>query len=254
MDKFVGLLILDMPASCKVDVLAASLHTLMKPFDYHFQADLAGVATDQVHLDKSTLLPGLLLMSSDAAPYAMDVPTRISSVYNWFAGNLINLPAINEFTGLDANDDPGYAPIKLMLRLNSEKHNASSAENYAQTVFERVYQRMSGKWTQTLLYLGIRPSIVLTRNSQDMYMSLLSIDGCSILLWTSECEYVLNLTANSDTHDIFCYNITPMYDKSVLVLHPVFLLSKVRKWGHKSQFNTLKVFGILERYLSRISL
>lgn len=198
---------------------------------------------------------------TDDTFYEMPVPSRGSMIMTCFDGNIGNKRKIDEFTGIDESKyiDAGFYPSKLMVRLNSNKHNDAyskkeeeSNTNYASMVKERLVDKLEGNWAMTMAYITLsgRSRILVARKNRDIYFHLVYTKHFYALIWTDEVEVF-----NSLDNRFFIYSMTPLYDKELLIIHPLYVIDKWKKWRqrYKASSGLLASVSALENYLKRIS-
>lgn len=195
---------------------------------------------------------------SDNAFFEMPVPSRSSLIVTCFDGTLIEKKSIDEFTGItdDKYAENGFFPSKLMVRLNSTMHkdglSNDDSSNYADRVKQRVVDKLLGTFSFTMAYITLsgRSRIIVARKQRDIYFHFVYNNGFYCLVWTDEVD-VFNMIDNR----FFIYSMTPLYSKEVLVIHPLYLIDKWKKWKqrYKSSGGHLMAVSVLEKYLGRIS-
>lgn len=195
---------------------------------------------------------------SDSEMYEMPVPSRGSLVVSCFDGVISNKDDIDAFVSIQGENysKDGYYPGKLMVRLNSNRHedsfSESDANNYAERVKSRVVDKMEGVYSFTLAYLTIagRSRIIVARKNRGLYFHMAYNNGFYALVWTDEVD-VFNMLDSR----FFLYSMTPLYANEVLVIHPLYLIDKWKKWRqrYKTQSGVLMAVSVLEKYLERIA-
>ena len=185
--------------------------------------------------------------------YPIAIPMKGSSAIAWFNGFVANKDEISTFTGMPDHKEDGYSPAKLLIKLNSNKHpDLSGLElNYTKLIKERVVSKLTGIYSMTLAYLTMnnRSRIILATKMKDMYFYLAYTNDYYVLFWTDE-HSLFNSLKNTGA---FIYGMTPLSNDGILVIHPIFLISKWRKWRAKNSKSSgsLKAVSILESYLAR---
>lgn len=202
---------------------------------------------------------GIFAMS-DNTFYEVPVPSRGSMVVTCFDGVVANREEIDEFTGITEPKyaEHGFYPSKLVVRLNSNKHQGDSttdddgADNYANRVKSRVIDKMIGNFVFTVAYITLsgRSRVLIGKRNRDVYFHLVYNNGFYALVWTDEVDVFKSL----DTR-FFVYSMTTLYDRDVLVIHPLYMVDKWKKWRarYKSQSGHLMAVAVFEKYLERIA-
>lgn len=209
--------------------------------------------------DITDLSPGVFLLASSQSDemYSIAVPTRGSTAVTWINGVIANNEEVSSFTGMTAKEisAPGFAPSKLLVKLNSSKHpDMNDMEvNYANLVKKRIVEKLDGTWSIMLAYLTMssRSRIVLASKNKDIYFHLAYKGKYYVLFW-SDSETLFSSIKNSGS---FIYSMAPLHVDGTLVLHPVYLVSKWKKWKQKytNEAGPLMAVSILEGYLARIT-
>ncbi len=198
---------------------------------------------------ETPLVTGLYTISG--VPSLIPIPSRGSVSAAWVSGSILNTDEIDKFTNITDSEynSESYAPAKLLVKLNSTKHTPSEESNYTDLVKNRVFNNLRGKWAITLAYLSKRPLIVLMQNMCDTYFHIVYDEHNLAIVWSNE----EGITQSLDKEKVFVYHVTPLHDKHILILHPLYLISKVKKWSmrFKTMGGRLMVIAALERYLSR---
>lgn len=264
--KFVGMMVLDVSVDTNPKKIIHLLQTVASVFDNNRVLDLIKSVQHNVEdLSHDNILGGLCLFSSDSPAGELFVPAKNSSVLSWLSGTVVNPQDIHNIfskTPTDQDDLPDIMPGKLMLRLNSDHHEAKEFPNYAHRVKDRFTDFMKGKWSSMAVFSGgNRSTVVLAKRGKDMYFSFVHIDQCSLLFWSTEPDFLMRLfdaippdiEQSFLKHECFVNHITPLNDKSTLILHPIFLLTKYRTWGERANFNHMRLFTVFSSYLERLS-
>lgn len=202
---------------------------------------------------------GAFAMCEETGFYEVPVPSRGSMVVTCFNGTVANREEINEFTGITEPkyDDSGYCPSKLVVRLNSSKHedvevDNDGNDNYVNRVKTRVWDKMNGNFVFTVAYitLSARSRIIVGKRNRDLYFHLVYNNGFYALVWTDEVDVFKSLDSR-----FFVYSMTPLYAHDVLVIHPLYMIDKWKKWRqrYKAQSGHLMAVAVFEKYLERIS-
>lgn len=224
----------------------------------HCSLNKSMVKTERLS-DITDLSPGVFLLASSQSDemYQIAVPSRGSTAVTWLNGVITNNEEISEFTGISDKElvAPGFSPSKLLVKLNSAKHpDLNDVEaNYAQLIKRRIIDKLEGSWSIMLAYLTMssRSRIVLASKNKDIYFHLAYKGKYYVLFW-SDSE---SLYDNVKDSGAFVYSMAPLHVDGTLVLHPVYLVSKWRKWRQKytGEAGPLMAVSILEGYLSRIT-
>jgi len=89
--------------------------------------------------------------------------------------------------------------------------------------------------------------IVIARKLRDVYFHFVSTNTFNAIVWTTD----LHLFHSLDKR-FFVYSMTPLAHKDSLVLHPLFLIDKWKRWNSKkTKTNSFSAISILEQYLTR---
>lgn len=158
-----------------------------------------------------------------------------------------------------SNQGSHLLPAKLLARVNRVDPTESDAGNYRQIIHERVYQKIKGNFASQLAYISPKPSLILLCSSIPIYISLVYYKGLFTLLWSTEqtllqsLESFLRVNYSKDSYFSFCCPLLTMTD-SVLVICPLFLVPKLRKWKqvYKEKGGSILLAANLKSYLSRI--
>lgn len=170
--------------------------------------------------------------------YEMSIPAKASSVCTWYSGEFTSMDSVNAFTGFtdDSVASPGYCPTKLLLRLNSAKHeeekddaSATSQDNYLGLVKTRVYDHLHGAFAFCTAYMsvGSRSRILIGSRYKDVYFMFVSNENMKAIVWTDRCGYLYETLKENK---FFSYGMTPMTPNSIMVIHPQYTVSKWKKW------------------------
>lgn len=218
------------------------------------------VITQATTKDLPEALPGFFVVGHNACRetnYPISIPAKGSTAVTWFNGFIDNKKEIDDFTSFKdpSQDHEGFSPAKLLIKLNSSKHPDMYAveTNYTHLVKHRVIDKLQGMYSMTLAYLTMssRSRIIVSAKQKDIYFYLAYTNDYYVLLWTDQIRMYEVLKAAG----VMVYGMTPLNEGGTLVLHPIFLVSKWRKWRNKNlkTCGTLKAVSILEGYLSRIT-
>lgn len=193
---------------------------------------------------------------SDDEIYEMPVPTRGSVILTCFSGTISDLckVEVDNFTDLKdpQYEHPAYCAGKMLLHLNSSKHKddlSSETSNYADLLKSRVTDKLDGSWTLTLAYLALsgRCRITVARKLRDIYFHFISAKGFDAIVWTDNLTVFEKLDPR-----FFTYSMTPLYEKEVLVFHPLYIIDKWKRWSsQKQKGNNFAAIAVLEKYLER---
>jgi len=203
------------------------------------------------------------LIASDEQVDHLVVPTKGSIIGSWFNGFVSDKDKehATEFLQSDASSfkslKDSYFPAKLLLKLNSYKHEHSQdlEMNYTKLVHSRVTNYMQDSiFSLTLAYLtkGARSRVIIASKNKDVYFSLVYNNDYYALVWSDDVT-----TANKfKEQGSFIYGMTPMPSGGTFVIHPKFLMSKWKKWRTASgdvtkATNALRAVSILENYICR---
>lgn len=225
----------------------------------HCSLDKSMVKTEPL-AEIASFTPGTFLLASSLLSenlYSIAIPSRGSTAATWLNGTITNTEEINGFTGIhdDSLSDQGYAPSKLLVKLNSSRHSTEEETdaNYALLVKKRVTDKLEGVWSLMLAYLTMssRSRIILASRNKDIYLHLAYNRKYFVLFWSDSAELFDTLKQGG----AFVYSMAPLSRDGVLVLHPMYLVSKWKKWRQKytGDAGPLMAVSILEGYLSRIT-
>lgn len=264
--KFVGMLVLDVSVDTNTKKIIHLIQTVASVFDHTRVLDLINsTPIDVDRIESRNILGGLCLLASDSPAGELFVPAKNSSVTSWLSGTVVNPEDVHSIfskTPTDQDDMPDIMPSKLMLRLNSDQHEPGDFPNYAHRVKARFTDFMRGKWSSMAVFSGgNRSTVVLAKRGKELYFSFVHVDQCSLLFWSTEPDFLMRLfEAIPDDieqsflkHECFVNHITPLNDKSTLILHPIFLLTKYRTWGERANFNQMRLFTVFSSYLERLA-
>lgn len=224
----------------------------------HCSLNKSQVKTEQLS-EIEDLSAGVFLLASSQSDemYSIAVPSRGSTAVTWLNGVISNNDEVSQFTGMTDKEieAPGFAPSKLLVKLNSLKHpdmNDMEA-NYAALIKKRIIDNIEGTWSIMLAYLTMssRSRIVLSSKNKDIYFHLAYKGKYYVLFW-SDAE---SLFDNIKEGGSFIYSMAPLHVDGTLVLHPMYLVSKWKKWKQKytNEAGPLMAVSILEGYLARIT-
>lgn len=263
---FLGAMVLDQSARTNKQKVADLLNLVVTPFNHIGVSDiLERPVFESRAVTPEDVVSGLVVMGSMQQPDTRYIPSKTACAMSWLRGRVTSLAEVERiYSGksLDETETSSQeAATKLLLRINSDRHLTPEPENYTQRVHSRVTDLMGGQWCSTLMYLGPKPIISLAQRNQMMHFSVVTLDNCMILVWSTEMDAVNELlTVIPDGNSLdylkraaWVNNIAILHEKNTVVLHPMYLLSKVRKWGQAHNFNPLKVMTTLEQYLNRSS-
>lgn len=211
-----------------------------------------------------TLTTGYYRVASDQV-CSIESPSRNCVVSNYMVGSVTNSEEISSFLDMvnPAQEEEGYAAVKLLMRLNSVRlEDGLEPKNYAELVKHRVLDRMTGKWSSCLCYLSDKTKFILSSKGIDIYIYVIHQGRNFILVWTNEetqFERIEKSLTDEQKENLFCYNMTPMVGKNLLILTPLYLISKWHKWRQRSMESKRKdkylvMLALLEKYLNRTAL
>jgi len=205
-------------------------------------------------------------------PLGIPLPSRNAFVAGCIHGNVQNQEELKDSVGItDQSNDYNYllAP-KLLARLNSSDAELLDSEDntksYRERVNSRIYSVIKGQYSSHLAYLSSKTSFVLMSkdvHSVDTFRSslkvwLLSYKGLILVLWSTDGEFANLFESFMEEHyskDSYLLFVSPIILslEGVLVIHPNFIVSKLRKWKstYKNKGGTLLAFGNLKKYLLR---
>jgi hypothetical protein len=116
---------------------------------------------------------------------------------------------------------------------------------------------MRGKWDMVLAYFSQHPRFILSSHNSDLYVRFAFTEHSFLLMWSNNAlfDQELREALGNDVQRVFWYNVTPLAYKQVLVIHPMFLIDKFRKWNRKFKTSggRLMVVSVLEKYLQSIA-
>lgn len=223
----------------------------------HCSLNKSAVKTEPIS-ELTDYSPGVFLLGNSQSDemYSISIPSRGSTAATWLNGSITNTGEIDEFTGLTdpGLSAPGFAPSKLLVKLNSTKHPSLEVtdSNYADLVKKRVIDNIEGTWSLMLAYLTMssRSRITLASRNKDIYFHLAYRNKYYVLFWTDS----VSLFDTLKSAGAFIYSMAPLSQGGVLVMHPLYLVSKWKKWRQKyaNEAGPLVAVSILEGYLSRI--
>lgn len=266
----IGAMVLDLSMRTDKDKVAALLNLLVTPFDYMGVSDiLDNPVFESKMVTADMIVSGLTAIGTTEPCDFRFVPSKKAAVMSWMVGNVSNYQEVDSFyrrgresTFHVSNSDPAPQDTmaKLLLRVNSDQHEPKEYENYTARVHDRLTSKIQGDWCGASMFLGVRPTIAVARcGHRHMYFSLLVLDNCLILVWSSEQEAATQILSAVDkdhamyhiTSAVWVNNIVVFRDTQTVVIHPIHLLSKVRHLGVDSKFDYTRVVPKLEAYLSR---
>lgn len=214
----------------------------------------------EVSSDNLNLQTGDFFIASTKEACSIPIPTKGSAAVSWFSGFITeaNKLALDSFTGMldeDTSAD-GFYPAKLLVKLNSYKHEHSQdlEMNYTRLVHTRVGSLLEGGFAFCLAYMtrSSKSRVILSAFDRDIYVTLVYSPDFYALVWSDDVT-VINSFRDANC---YIYGMTPLSDNGTLVIHPKFLTSKWRKWRAPTQeatksSNSLRAVSILEAYLKR---
>ncbi len=215
-------------------------------------------------LDEFDLQSGdfFLANTEEDRPCTIPIPTKGSSAVSWFKGFVpdTDKKKIDLLTGLSNKlfVADGYYPAKLLVKLNSYRHEHSQDQemNYTSLVHNRVISYLlDGAFSVSLAYMtkSNRSRIVIASKDRDLYFTLVYANDFYALVWSDN----YNVAQDFKARGAYLYSMTPMAYGGTYVIHPKFLMSKWKKWrttttGEISKAsNSLKAVSILENYILR---
>ncbi len=266
----IGAMVLDLSMRTDKGRIASLLNLLVTPFNYMGVSDILDNPVFESKLITGDMIVSGLTVIGTTVPCDMRfVPSKKAGVMSWMVGSVSNYQEVDSFYRrgrtssfhvTDHDPAPQDTMAKLLLRVNSDQHAPQEYENYTGRVHDRVTSKIHGDWCGVAMFLGVSPTIAVARcGHRHMYFSLLVIDNCLILVWSSEQEAATQiLGAVEKEHamyavasEVWVNNIVVFRDTQTLVIHPIHLLSKVRHLGVDNKFDYPRIVPKLESYLAR---
>jgi hypothetical protein len=237
------------------------MRSVLDSYEFTYANDIDGVQNSDNPEKIPPLEPGVFLIGKSpfetSCPIA--IPTRGSTVVTWLNGNVTNFQSIKDFVNIPTYSsfvEPGYAPSILLTKLNSKKHGSSEPEkNYSHLVKDRVMDKLEGIFSFTMGYLTMssRSRLIIATKNKAIYFHVAYSEKYFVLFWTDEEGLYSTLRHNN----AFVYSMAPLDNNGLLVIHPVFLVSKWKRWitnTSKRLGGALMAISMLENYLRNNSL
>jgi hypothetical protein len=185
------------------------------------------------------------LLWSDDQPTIKHVMSRNSLVALW--GENVLTPGSEE------------EPIQYLLRLNtsSESQDNRQPRNYSHLVRERVIDRMASiKHALTMVYVGVKPSFIVSTKKMGMKLWVILVDNAFLLVWSTQHDLVKNMLQGMEQvrQHYVSVNEVEFPESALLVIHPLYLITKLNSHLQKLPTHQRQAFGItyLKNYLQRM--
>ncbi len=272
---FMGGLILDLSDKTDKTKPRDFLNLMMYPFEHSgvrdlIQEDAAELGFTSRLATEGDVISGFSFLAANTPLHTINLQNKNSRVTSTAAGFMDNIDEVEKFFQAGR-----YAPSRIetdvsamlgqmMLRVNTPRHIADAHlpdvtyENYTHRVKTRISDALRGVWSGVSVFSSRqRSTVVIMARDQPVYFTTAVVDSCLILLWSNVFDAVNQILNGVKEDDEFAYlkhtwasSLSVLQeDRSTLVIHPTYLLTKVRYFGRISDFDALKVTTKMEKYL-----
>ena len=143
-------------------------------------------------------------------------------------------------------------PISLLLKLNEITGGAENL-NFAQA-YSKVVPEIKGSYSFTLSNFSLKPRFILVNHGRELSLNLIFLNGVYMLVWSPNhlvIQKIKDRLVNQDILNFYSARVE-FGDNSVLVLHPLYLSSKLLKVNRTCPVpanRRLLAFAYIKEYL-----
>lgn len=182
--------------------------------------------------------------------FQMPVTNRQANIITSLQGSIIkDLTEIRGFPSV--YDGDGYLLAKHLTHMNECHDSFTGTFNYADRI-KNIINTFQGSWSLCTLYAATyaRSRLIIATSQRDIYFHVVykPSEKFFALVWTDELEVFDNIS-----RDFSVYSISPLAHNKLIVIHPMYLIDKWRKWTTRCNDKTtyLSAVSTLEKYLIR---
>ncbi len=281
MDKiFLGGMVLDLSDRTSRSQARDLINLLTLPFDDAVVRDLAKDFQESPAFEKrlttdDDIVSGYTFIATSSPIHVLNLQNKNSQVLSFCAGEITNKDKLDDFIHrsqpvrsqmMHPIIDQAETIGQLLLRVNVHQHigdeNPDAPKefnNYTHRVKCRLTDVIEGDWSAFSIFSSTQRSTIAmaARGCRSMYFTLLAIDNCLILVWSNVFDAVKQILDSIKDDDEMAYlkhtwsaNLSVLQDdKTTMVIHPIYLLNKVRFFGQRTYFDTLRIAHLLEKYM-----
>ena len=269
---FLGGMVLDLSTKTKKSEASDFINMLMTPFDHVIMRDVAKEEQSSPTFEnrKATeddIASGLTFFGTTTPASTISLQNKNSQVISYCVGDIENAVELDDFFRHGQHFKPSATHSEMignmLLRVNAPVHIADRGEppqefqNYTHRVKSRLTDVIEGAWSAFSVFSSTqRSTIVLAAKNYVLRFTVVVISSCLILIWSSEVDAVnqmLNaiLPTDDEAHlkRAWIANVSVLQDKTTMVIHPIYLLSKVRFFGLSVNFDPIRLTTKIEKYL-----
>ncbi len=194
--------------------------------------------------------------------YSMPVTNRGISIITALSGSIsLDFPDYEKINCLfpDLYSDQGFLMAKFLTRLSSPvlcQGVSDDTQNYADKIYTRIVKKFKGVWSSTTIYnaSAARSRVIICLNNCDLYFHLVYDQEVNFyaLVWTDETSLYDSIASSLSSYRFSIYSMSPMAYKNELVIHPLYLIDKWKKWCAVGA-NGLSAVLLLDKYLKRLA-
>ena len=266
-----GGLVLDLSTRTDRQKISDLINIFLAPFEHTRCIDLIEHNTQLENrlVLPSDILSGFSFYGSLDEFGKIDVQAKNAHVISSVVGEFPNYHKVERFfrsnSSLTYDPRPSVMFSQMVLRVNIKRHitcpdtedGPYPFENYTHRVKCRVSDTLEGAWAAQCLFLSrSRSTIVLARRGDEcMYLTLVAVDGATVLIWSSQMNAIDSIMGASPEleemrKEIWISCLSVLQEKTTAVIHPVYLLSKVRYFGQGCKYDPIRIGAKLEKYLA----
>lgn len=281
MDKiFLGGMVLDLSDRTRKSQARDLINLITLPFDNILVRDIAKDDQDTPAFEarltmEEDVVSGYTFIATSTPVNIINLQNKNSQVISFCVGDITNKDKLEDFihrsqpirsTSHAKLSDPSELIGQMLLRVNVSQHIADDNSgvppefnNYTHRVKSRLTDVIEGDWAAFSIFSSTqRSTIAMTSSgSASLLFTLVAIDNCLILVWSNAFDAIRQVLDNVKDDEDAAYlkhtwsaNLSVFQDdKSTLVIHPIFLLNKVRFFGQRTYFDTLRIAQLLEKYM-----
>ena len=269
---FLGGMILDMSTKTNKAEAASLINLLMTPFDHFIVRDVASEeqkspAFETRKVVEGDLVSGFTFFGTSTPVSTISLQNKNSQVISYCAGDIDNAAELDDYFRSSQHFRPSANNSEMignmLLRVNAQNHIADASgepaefQNYTHRVKSRLTDVIEGAWSGFSVFSSTqRSTIVLASRNRSLRFTVVVLSSCLILIWSSEMDAVTQLLDAIRPEDdearlkkAWVANISVLQDKTTMVIHPVYLLSKVRFFGQSVNFDPIRLTSKIEKYL-----
>lgn len=270
---FLGGMVLDLSTKTKKSEARDLINLLMTPFDHVMVRDVAkeeqsSPVFENRQVTEDDIASGLTFFGTTTPVSTISLQNKNSQVLSYCVGDIENAVELDDFFRHGQHFKPSATHSEMignmLLRVNAPVHIAERGEpvpefqNYTHRVKNRLTDVIQGAWSAFSVFSSTqRSTIVLASKGESVLrFTIVVLSSCLLLIWSSEQDAVTQmLNAILPTDDeahlkrAWIANISVLQDKTTMVIHPIYLLSKVRFFGMSVNFDPIRLTTKIEKYL-----